>query len=341
MIKYSFNRWGLSPNLGEALMNRRRVSWTVVTVLMGICFQPCFAGASTVDRIVAIVNGDIITESDLKSAAAQARLGLLGLTGAGTDSHGKPSDSEVLDQLIDQKIQLQLAEKKGVTVGTEELTSALNDVKQKNGLATDSALEKALLDENFNFEQYKNGLKEQITILKLVNREVKAGVVLSDQDILAYYEAHSKQFLSPMRFRLHQIVIPVSDPESAPAAEQTARDAIDELKGGADFEAMVRKYSSGPETANHGDLGLVRADDMLPEIRLAVESLKPGGYSAPVRMPAGIHIFRLDEAEAPKPRPIEEVKGEIKESLFQQRSADLYEKWLKDLRAAAQVEIKY
>jgi len=322
-------------------MNRRRLSWMVVTVLMGICLQPDFAGASTVDRIVAIVNGDIITESDLKSAAAQARLGLLGLTGTGMNSHAKPSDSEVLDQLIDQKIQLQLAEKKGVTVGTEELTSALNDVKQKNGLATDSALEKALLDENFNFEQYKNGLKEQITILKLVNREVKAGVVLSDQDILAYYEAHSKQFLSPLRFHLHQILIPVPSPDSAPAAEQTARNALDELKSGADFEAMVRKYSSGPEAANQGDLGSVRADYMLPEIRQAVEFLKPGEYSAPVRTPAGIHIFRLDEVEAQKSRPIEEVKGEIQESLFQQRSADLYEKWLKDLRAAAQVEIKY
>jgi len=322
-------------------MNKHRLFSIGGLLATGVFVQCLSADASTVDRIIAIVNGDIITASDLKSATAQARLGLLGLSATGTPARSQPSESDVLEQLIDQKLQLQLAEKQGITVEPEEVNNALQDVKRKNGLPDDSALEKALLDENFNFDQYKNGLKEQIMILKLVNREVKAGVVLSDEEIRAYHAEHSKEFLTPLKYRLHQILIPVSDPETAPDAEQIARKAADQLNGGADLDTTVREYSVGNVSVHQSDLGVVRADYMQPEIRQAIESLKPGEYSAPVRTTAGIHIFRMDEVLPPTVRPVEEVKGEIQETLYQQRAADLYEKWLKDLRASAQVEIKY
>lgn len=322
-------------------MTKQRLFSVIATLLIGLWIQPTFTAATTVDRIVAIVNGEIIAASDLNSAAAQARIGLLGLSSDGTVSHHSPSDRDVLERLIDQKLQLQTAQKKGIIVEPGEVDKAIEDVKQKNGIASDSALEKALQEENSNLGQYKDGLKEQIMILKLVNREVKSGVVLSDEEIRSYYEKHSDRFITPMRYHLHQIFIPTPEADSVPTAEQTAQNTEEQLKNGADFQTLVRRYSSGPEVDIHGDLGTLRADDMLPEIRQAIEPLKPGEFSPPVRTAAGIHIFRLDEIQSPEPRPIEEVKGEIQELLFQEQSAALYEKWLKDLRAAAQVEIKY
>jgi peptidyl-prolyl cis-trans isomerase SurA len=178
-------------------------------------------------------------------------------------------------------------------------------------------------------------------ILKLVNREVRSSVVLSEEEMRSYYQDHSDLFLTPLQYRLRQILISIPEPGLAQTAEQTARSVADQLKSGADFQALVKRYSSGPEVKNNGNLGTVRADQMLPEIRRAIEPLKAGEFSGPVKTTAGIHIFRLDEIQPPKPRPFEEVKTEIQERLFQERSAELYEKWLKDLRATAHVEIKF
>jgi peptidyl-prolyl cis-trans isomerase SurA len=322
-------------------MSKRLFLWMTAVMLIGIGMRPPVPWAATVDRIVAVVNGEIITASDLSVAAAQARIGLLGLSSDGTVSRPSPSDRKVLERLIDQKLQLQTAQKKGIVVEPGEVDKAIDDVKQKNGIASNSALEKALKEENSSLGQYREGLKEQIMILKLVNREVKSGVVLSDEEIRAYYERHSDRFVNPTRYHLHEIFIPVAAADAVQTAEQTARNAAEQLRNGAEFQTLVRQYSSGPGVDKNGDLGSLRADQMLPEIRQAIEPLGPGEFSPPVRTASGIHIFRLDEIQPSKPRPIEEVKGEIQELLFQEQSAELYEKWLKDLRAAAQVEIKY
>lgn len=322
-------------------MIKRLALAALAMLLPALWIHPPTGGAATVDRIVAVVNGEIITFSDLQSAAAQARLGLLGLSSDGTISRLQSSAPEILEQLINQRLQLQMARKRGITVGPEEVEKAVEDVKQKNGMATDAALQKALQEEQADLDQYKNGLKDQIMVLKLVNREVKSGVVLSEEEMRSYYEEHADRFLTPMQYRLRQIFIPIPGTGSAQTAEQTARSVADQLKSGADFQAMVKRYSSGPEAKYNGDLGTLRTDQMLPEIRQAIEPLKPGEFSGPVKTAAGIHIFRLDEIQPPKPRPFEEAKNEIQERLFQERSAELYEKWLKDLRASAQVEIKF
>ncbi|HUK55255.1 MAG TPA: peptidyl-prolyl cis-trans isomerase [Nitrospiria bacterium] len=322
-------------------MSKRFARIVLSAFLFTVAAQPQLGDAVTVDRIAAIVNGEIITASDLKSAAARARLGLLTLTPDGTPARTPVSEQKVLEQLIDQKLQLQLAQKKGITVEPDEIDKAVQDVKQKNGMANDAALEKALEEEHSSLDQYKKGLKDQIMILKLVNREVKSGVLLSDQDIRAYYEEHPDRFRTPLQYHLHQIFIPLSTPDASPSFDQSVRDAVDRLKKGADFQTLAQQYAAGADRKGDGDLGNLDADQMLPDVHRAIEHLKPGEISEPVKTASGAHIFRLDEILPSKTRPIEEVRPEIQDLLFQERSADLYEKWLKDLRAAGQVEIKY
>jgi len=321
-------------------MNKRLRHIVLLILLFIGGIPPSFSDAATVDRIAAIVNGEIITTSDLQSAAARARLGLLTLAPDGSPSRRPISEQEVLGELIDQKLQLQLARKRGITVEPDEIEKAVEDVKQKNGLTTDEALQKALKEEHSSLDQYKNGLKDQILILKLVNREVRSGVILSDRDIRAYYEEHPERFRTPPQYHLHQIFISLakSDPSTF---DQTVQNAADQLKNGAEFQALVKQYSEGSGPNSDGDLGNLKADQMLPEVRQAIERLKPGEVSEPIKTAVGAHIFRLDEILPPKVRPIEEVRPEIQELLYQERSAEIYEKWLKDLRASAQVDVKY
>ncbi|MBI3609075.1 MAG: peptidyl-prolyl cis-trans isomerase [Nitrospirae bacterium] len=319
-------------------MSKRLPLAVIAMLLPALWIQPPTGEASTVDRIVAVVNGEIITSSDLQSAAAHADL-----TGApmGKLPRKPLSERETLEQLIDKKLQLQTARKKGITVEPDEIEKALDDVKQRNGLATDAALQKALEEERTTPDRYRETLQDQIMILKLINREVKSSIVLSEDDIRSYYEDSADRFQTPVLYHLRQIFLPATGPESAAVADRAARRLADQLKSGAEFQALVKQSSSGPEVKDGGDLGLLRKDQMLPEIRQAIERLSPGEFSEPVKTPAGIHLFRLDEIKPSRRRPMEEVRAEIQDRLFQERSAELYEKWLSGLRATAQVEIKF
>lgn len=322
-------------------MNRARGAW----ILCGWVFLVLSSGstpaaAATVDRIVAVVNGEIITVSDLEGAVEEARIGLLG--SAPAPDIPAPSELErgIFGRLIDKTIQLQLARKQGITAGAEEVQRALDDVKQKNGLASDGDLEAALRKEHYSLERYRAALRDQIMILKLINREVKSGVVLSDEEMTDYYRKHEKDFVPPPAFHLRQLFIPETGPEGTEAAFETARELATRIKNGADFQSMVERYSPGPFKKNGGDLGMVRKDHMLPEIQKAIERLGPGEISEPVRSPEGVHIFKLEGMDNPAPRPFEEVKAEIQGRIFQERTVQLYEKWLRDMRESAQVEIK-
>lgn len=324
-------------------MDKRQSVIPIAALFLTALTHPMMTHAATIDRIVAVVNGEIITSSELQWAVNQAKLGLLTpIPDPHQDiSQEGPSDREALRQLIDKKLQLQWARKRGITVGPEEVERALEDVKQRNGILSDTALQTTLKKEHLNLDQYREELKDQMMILKLVNREVKAGVVLSNEEVRSYYQEQSNRFLSPPEYHLHQIFLPIPKPQVAQTVYQTAKVLVARLKSGADFQAIVQEYSDGPDAKNGGDLGHLRKDQLLPEIQRAIEHLEPGGISEPVRTPAGIHIFRLDELKRAHPRPFEEVKDEIQVLLFQERSVELYEQWLKDLRATAQVEIKF
>ncbi|HXC61928.1 MAG TPA: SurA N-terminal domain-containing protein, partial [Nitrospiria bacterium] len=120
------------------------------------------AAPVTVDRIVAVVNNEVITQSELEEAVAQAK--------------APPPQSQIqhetLKKMIEKKLQLQYAKKKGISVSQEELQAALQDIKKRNNFPTDQALNDALAAEHLTFEQYKTDLMEQLLLLKLVNREV-------------------------------------------------------------------------------------------------------------------------------------------------------------------------
>jgi parvulin-like peptidyl-prolyl isomerase len=145
---------------------------------------------------------------------------------------------------------------------------------------------------------YTREIKDQLTILKLINREIRSGVVLNEDEINAYYLAHPEQFKLPEQIRLAQILISI--PKEAPEQqvqklEEHARQIHNQLVDGADFGMMVKKYSEGSEVDQAGDLGYFKKGDLMREIDNVVFSLQAGQISNVVRTPLGFHIFKLTE----------------------------------------------
>jgi peptidyl-prolyl cis-trans isomerase SurA len=115
---------------------------------------------------------------------------------------------------------------------------------------------------------------------------------------------------------------------------------LDLLQKGGNFQELARQYSEGEEAASGGNLGYFKAGHLFPEMNQAISKLQVGQFSGLIQSSSGFHILRLDEKKPAQPKPFEAVKDEVREAVYQQRSDELYQQWIKDLWAIAYVEIK-
>jgi peptidyl-prolyl cis-trans isomerase SurA len=178
-------------------------------------------------------------------------------------------------------------------------------------------------------------------LLRVVEREVRSGVMVSDQDMRRYYEGHQSRFSLPEEYRLSQILLVPKKHETPEETRARAETVVAALKQGANFADLVLKYSDGPESTKGGNLGFVRQGELLPTIERAVAALQPGQISELIESPQGFHLIRLDEKKPSEFRPFAEVKAEIQSLVFQQKSEDIYQLWMADLKNKAFIEVKF
>ncbi|MDH4301520.1 MAG: peptidylprolyl isomerase, partial [Nitrospira sp.] len=162
-----------------------------------------------------------------------------------------------------------------------------------------------------------------------------------DSEIKRYYQEHREQFAFPEEYQLSQIIVTPRSSDGLAEALIKARRAMDDLKRGEKFEDVALQYSDGANSMQGGRLGLVRQGELWPVLEQAVARLMPGGISDIIESPEGVHIIRLDDRKPKRFRPYEDVRREIQELVYQQKSADMYESWLADLKNKAYIEIKF
>jgi peptidyl-prolyl cis-trans isomerase SurA len=333
------------------MMALRRIAASMLALVLagptGLMLSSVHADTAPalLDRIVAVVNDEVITLSELNEAKARLRLTFdtPRFFPSPTDGAVGPEheDREVLRQLIERRLQVQMARKRGIVVTSEETDQFLMDFRAQNGLLNDSDFEEALQKEDLTPEQYRRDAEEQLMILKLATREAKEGILLDEKELLRYYEEHRDDFRLPDGYRLRQILLSVPDPDQEEEVLQEARNLVFNLRSGADFGAMVAQYSRGPEAKDEGRLGFVERSFMLPEVEVAVTDLPPGGISDPVRTAAGVHLFLVEEVQRGAIRPFKEVRPAVRDKVFQQHVAKRYQQWVGQLRREAHVEIKF
>lgn len=287
------------------------------------------AAASTgavVDRVVAIVNGDIITLSDLQREALKK-----------TD--GKVEDRLVLEEMIDRKLQMAAAKKDGMDVTDKELNDAVADIIKRNNLEA-RQFEAVLAKEGLTLEQYRAELREQMTLSRLFNKYVRTGLAVNEAELRGYYDLNRKAYSLPEELRVRHLFLKA--PRTAPAAELAAvkaraADLARRAREGEDFIALIRKHSESPTASQDGDLGFLSRGHAVRELEDAAASLEPGRTAGPVQTDEGFHIIRLEETRSPM-RPFEQVKDEIMKILYEQKMENTYRTWLQTLRSDAHIE---
>jgi peptidyl-prolyl cis-trans isomerase SurA len=287
-----------------------------------------------VDRIVAVVNGEVVTYSELQQARQVQGLLAPGQTaGKGSDQ----IDRELLREIIETRLLIQEAKRQGLSVSDEELKLALSDIKQRNRM-DDAALVAALAREGLTLEEYRRQLGEQMLIARIVEKEVRSRAVVTQGDLEAYYREHREPYRLPEEITLSHLFFPLpkgADAEARARVQSEVEQALQALKQGGDFRALARR-SGGDD----GRLGTFTKGSLAPEFEKAIASLREGGISQPVWSGDGVHILRVDEWRTERFRPLDEVKGEIEKVLLPRKVDELRVKWIKRIRANAFIDIR-
>jgi peptidyl-prolyl cis-trans isomerase SurA len=283
-------------------------------------------GSVVVDRVVAVVNNEIITLSDLQREESLKKV-------------DAKDERPLLEDMIDRKLQMAAAKAAGMDVTDKELTEAVADIMKRNSLDS-KQFEAALAKEGLTLEQYKTELREQMTLSRMFNKNVRSGVAVDEAEVQAYYERNIKSYSLPEEIRVRQIFFRV--PEKATPSEtalirEKAAAAASRAKKGENFVALVKELSEGETAALGGDLGFLQRDQAIPEIEEAARTLKPGEIAGPLQCAGGFHIIKLEEIRTPV-KPFEKVKDEITKMLYELKVENAYRTWLQTLRSDSNID---
>jgi peptidyl-prolyl cis-trans isomerase SurA len=299
----------------------------VLALLLPTGLQRTATGSVVVDRVVAVVNDEIITMSDLQREEMLRK------------SDGKLDERTLLEDMIDRKLQMAAAKRAGMDVTDKELADAIADIMKRNSLDT-SQFEAALRKDGLTLDQYKTELREQMTLSRMFNKYVRSGIAVDEAEARAYYERNLASFTLPEEVRVRQIFFPLPEnatPDQIAAVKSRAQSVYERAKNGDDFNRLVRENSSGATSTQDGDLGFMQREHLMPEIETAARNLKPGEIAGPLLCAGGFHIIRLEEVRTPI-KPFEKVKDEIVNTLYQQKVENTYRSWLQTLRSDSNIE---
>ena len=309
----------------------RVLLWAPILLALA-CFGAVrpLSAAKVEDRIVAIVNSDLILWSEVKRELAPERERIeKQYRGEELARRLKMAEAMALTTMIERRLQLQEAKVRNIDVGDQEVKQAVKQLIQQGEKIDDKD------------PASMKSVRDQLTLLRVVDREVRSGVMVADPEMKRYYQEHRDRFALPEEYTLSQILIKPRSPDDMADAKNTTREIMALLKQGESFEDLALRYSDGPNASRGGRLGLVRQGELLPAIERGVSNLPSGGISDVIESPEGLHIVRLEDKKPKQFRPYEEVKQEIQALVFQQKSEDMFQAWLADLKNKAYIEIKF
>ncbi|ABA58195.1 peptidylprolyl isomerase [Nitrosococcus oceani] len=265
-----------------------------VLVTIFVLFWPIGSFAAiNLDRIVAVVNEDIVLESELEQMVRTVQDQL---AAQGTSlPPGYVLERQVLERLVMEQLQLQLAARTGIQVGDETLNEALGRIAQDNGL-TLSQFRNVLEQDGYDFPAFRENIRKELIISQLHKREVNDRVSVSKAEIDNFLTNQKKRGNQDAQYHLAHILITVPEaasPEQVQAAKAKAEQVLQQLREGADFQKVAVTYSDGQQALEGGDLGW-RKMGQLPTLFVdVVPQLQAGDISKLIRSPSGFHIVKL------------------------------------------------
>lgn len=290
--------------------------------------------AHIVDKVVAIVNNDVITQQQVD--------GLLAGMGAAPQQPGAAGSlrSRVIERLIDERLLQQAMATEHVELTAEELQAAVNQFLAANHLDR-SQLQSALASRGMSLDAFQQQMAGQMRQMKFIQSKLGNDIQINDNELRNFYQRRvgpQSKMPHAMTYHISEIVLarPARDPQSAlKKAERLAKAA----RSG-DFAKVAKSHSTSTTAAKGGDRGAVALTDLRPELSTAVQRLRVGQVTDPIVTDDGIVILKLNAARSPADDDFATRKSQIQQALFQDKMTDALEQYLGKLRAKAYIELR-
>ncbi len=305
----------------------------------------CIAAASpvrakVVERIVAVVNGDAITQSDLEARAGSD-------TGAASRRANalerERRKRQALDGLIDEVLLRQAIEKSDIAVTDDELMRAIQNILAQNRM-TSSQLRDEIARKGMTFDEYQEQVRFEIKKVKFVNQVISTELKITDRDLKDYFDEHRAGFRGGKEAHVAEIVLPLVDvttEEEAIELRDTAISIVRQCRENASaFERLAKIHSKGPNADKGGDLGVVKLEDLPARVAATVKTLPAGMVSDPVPTENAVIIVKLIDWPAVSVEDFESVRDVIYQRLHDERLSSALDAYVQRLRHHAYIDIK-
>jgi peptidyl-prolyl cis-trans isomerase SurA len=305
--------------------------------------SPIPADRRQVDRVAALVNGEVVTLSELiERAGAEYWRAVDMPAGPARDQARLKALRSAYEAVLAERLVEHEVKALGIDVTEAQLDAAVEDVKKRNNLS-DEVFRQALAAEGLSLTAYRARLRKDFENHLLISAKIQNRVKVTDDDVKGYYQAHQAEFSGDEQVKLRLILLQVK--AGAPAAEEarvkaTGESLLARLATGEDFAELAKQVSQGPGASSGGDLGWVKKGTMPIDLERVAFILAPGQNSGLVRAKAGWIILKVDDRRAAKAPPIDDVKDRIREKLGNQQ-AEIYRKqYIDELKREATIELK-
>ena len=306
------------------------------------------AAANVVDRSVAVVNEDTITLSEVNEVGKPIFQKVAEETPPEqlNEVMGQVRRT-IIEKLIDKKLVVQEANRLNLKVSDEEVESALQRILASNQ-ATMEQFRQEIAGAGMSEKQYREDLREQILSSRLINSEVRAKIVISEERAREYYDIHYTGQAAEAGAHLLQIGIrwDAADRSGTVPDRDQARARIEQVRAlalaGGDFRELAKQHSNLPTAAEGGDLGTFKVEELAASIRTVVAGLQPGTISDIVEQDGSFQFFSIvstGDGKTGEQKPFAEVQEEIREKLAREEMEQRFKDWLKGIREKAYIKI--
>ncbi len=302
-----------------------RAAAGVAAVILLLGYYAPIRAQQVVNEIVASVDGNPITRRDVEEFLAQH-----GESVGSDDFLDSPIARKALKALIDEKL-LEAEQKKYEDKVDEAQVDRYIDQMRQGQHMTEQQMRDSLQQQGISYEDFRKHARDNLVKEQMVDGEVRQKINVSDADIVAFYNQHKDELtIKTERLRLSQILVavPANATAQQDAAAKRKADAIRaQIMKGMDFNDLAQKYSDDDSKTKGGELGWFEPGDINDAIFAAVKNLKPGDVSPVIRTKYGYHIMKLEAHEIPGPRPLSEVKENIREEIQNERMQSQLQTW--------------
>ena len=314
-----------------------------------------------VDEIIARVNDQIVTRSEMEKAKATGLEELKQRYPSDWQTRTAKAQTDTLRDLIDQQLLLERGKELGIT-GETEVVKRLNQMRQQMGLASIDDLEKEAQKQGVSYEDFKEQIRISVVTQQVIGQEVGGKLHISNDDIQDWYNKHQKELEGPEEIGLSEIMVSTQpakqnveskdkqaaeqdktlpeDPAKVAEAEAKANQLLEQLKKGVKFDDLAKKNSDGPTAAQGGTLGTFKRGELAKDLEEKTFSLKQGENTGVIRTRQGFIILKVTAHRMAGVPALKDISDRIREAIYSERLEPAARAYLTKLREQAFIDIK-